>query len=244
MKNLYAYLSETEKEYPYRIRSVADISVGDFDIIKKLLGRYELLEITDPKVTVLQSNPIDFPAYMMVGVTIIDFKTAIPVSCYYVQEEIRKALSINSSEIIVRGINDPYEIQEYLQCEETFEDSLDKPLLSTDVKYDEYNYDVDDGKQFYGDDYNKSLLNYIASAEKEKSNGIYELQPENQKNGIFDWLNKPSEGAKYNDGYDCVKPVSKNDVKSDIKPPANVSAYGNFDSNLRKNEFKRKLKGV
>lgn len=244
MKNLYAYLSETEKEYPYRLRTIAEIDLNDFEKIKKILSRYELIEISDPKSTVIQSNPVDFPSFNMVSVTIIDFKTGIPVSCYYLQEEIRKILSLNNYEIIIRGQNDPYEIQEYIQCEETFEESNGEPLLSTDVKYNEYNYDVDDGKQYYGDKYNQSLLNYIASAEKEKSDGVYELQPENQKKSLFSWMNEKSEDAEYNDGYDCVKPVSKNNIGKGVEAPVNVSAYGNFDSNLRRNEFKRDLKGA
>lgn len=243
MKNLYAYLSETEKEYPYRLRTVADIDLNDFEVIKKLLSRYELVEISNPKTTVIQSNPIDFPAYSMVGVTIIDFKTAIPVSVYYVQEEIRKMLSLNSSEIIIRGQNDPYEIQELIQCEETFEDSDGKPLLSNDPEYHEYNYDVDGGKQYYGDKYNQSLLDYIAASEKEKSDGVYETQPENQKKEIFSFLKNPTEGAEFNKDIDCVKPSSKFDIKSKKDAPAETSAYGNFDSISRKNEFKRKLKG-
>lgn len=244
MKNLYAYLSETEKEYPYRLRTIADIDLDDFEKIKKLLARYELIEISDPRSTVLQSNPVDFPSFNMVSVTIIDFKTGLPVSCYYLQEEIRKILSLNNYELVIRGQNDPYEIQEYIQCEETFEDSIGEPLLSTGVKYNEYNYDVDGGKQYYGDKYNQSLLNYLASADKEKSDGIDDLQPENQDKGLFSWMKKPSEKAEYNKNYDCVKPVSKRDIESNVDAPVNVSAYGNFDSNLRRDEFKRKLKGV
>lgn len=244
MKNLYAYLSETEKEYPYRIRTVATLSMDDFEKIKKLLSRYELIEISDPKVTVLQSNPIDFPSFNMVNVTIIDFKTALPVSGYFVQEEIRKALSLNNYELLVRGQNDPYEIQELIQSEETFEESSGKPLLSSDVDYNEYNYDVDEGNQYYGDKYNQSLMRYIASAEKQKSDGVCEIQPENQNKGLFSWMKNKSEGAEYNKDYDCLKPVSKNDVESDVKPPANVTAYGNFDSNLRRNEFKRIIGGA
>lgn len=242
-KNFYAYLSDTEKEYVYRIRTVVPISKEDIKVLEKVLSKYEVVSISSPRETSLQSAPVDFPSFSMVRVTIIDFITRIPVSNYYVQEEIRKAFGLNNYEINVRGKNDPVEIQEILKDAETLEDSIDSPLLSTNPEYKEYNYDVDSGKQYYGDDYNKSLLSYIAAKEKEKVDGISDLQPENQDKKLFSWLGQKTEGSEWNKDYDTVKPVSKNDIKGNPPEPAEVSPYGNFDSSLRLKEFKRTSKG-
>ena len=246
MKSFYEYLSETEKTYSYRLRTIVPLDERGIEKIKMILTRYDVCFFDGPRETIMQDAPIDFPAYSMVNVYIIDFSTHIPASTYMIQEQIRKSLNLNNTQILVRGINDPCELQEIGMEYNDLEKSIDGPLLSTDVNYKEYNYDFDDGKQYYGDEYNQNLLFYIAKIASEKSDGVVSPQPENQKSNIFDWLKDKVDAGDFNSEIDCVKPVSKNNLsKKDIKKitaPANVSPYGNFDSIGRLGEYLRTRK--
>lgn len=248
MKSFYAYLAETEKTYSYRMRTIVQLSDTDIKKIKTILSKYDLCDFIGPSETIMQESPVDFPAYNMVNVYIIDFKTHIPASCYMIQEQIRKSLSINNSQLIIRGENDPTELQELSDEYNDLETSIGKPLLSTDPEYDEYNYSFDKDKKYYGDEYNQSLLTYLAVKASEKSDGISDyVQPENQKPKAFDWMNKKIDDGEFNKGHDGVTPVSKNNLtKKQIKKvtePVEVSPYGNIDSTIRFGEFKRTKKG-
>lgn len=246
MKSFYAYMSETEKTYSYRMRTIVKLSDNDIKKIQTILSKYNVCYFDGPRETIMQESPIDFPAYNMVNVYIIDFKTHIPASGYMIQEQIRKSLNINNSQIIVRGENDPSELQEINLDLENFEDSLGKPLLDTTPEYEEYNYNFDDGKQYYGDEYNKNFLLYLAKISALKDDGIQTLQPENQKQSMFGWLKDKVDDGIFNKDHDGITPISKNNLtKKEIKkitPPANVSPYGNFDSTVRLGEFNRKTK--
>ncbi|AXH72761.1 MAG: hypothetical protein [Caudoviricetes sp.] len=246
MKSFYAYLSETEKTYSYRMRTIVQLSETDIKKIKTILSKYDVCYFDGPRETIMQESPIDFPAYNMVNVHIIDFKTKIPASCYMIQEQIRKSLSINNSQIIIRGENDPTELQELSDEYNDLETSIGKPLLSTSPVYDEYNYDFDKDVQYYGDEYNQKLLTYLAALAAAKSDGVVDVQPENQKEKAFSWMNAKVDDGVFNDGHDGVTPVSKNNLSKKqikkIKEPVEVSPYGNIDSTLRFGEFKRTKK--
>lgn len=246
MKSFYAYLSETEKTYSYRMRTIVPLSELDIEKIKTILSKYDVCYFDGPRETIMQESPVDFPAYNMVNVYLIDFSTHIPASGYMLQEQIRKSLSINNSQLIIRGENDPNELQVVSNEYNDLETSIGKPLLSTSPIYDEYDYNFDHGEQYYGDEYNQKLLDYLAKVAYEKSDGIQDIQPENQKEGMFGWLKGKVDSGEFNKDHNCVTPVSKNNLTKrqikNTKPPAETSPYGNFDSVGRRGEFKRTLK--
>lgn len=235
MKCFLQYLAEAIKQYEYRIRTIAPITDDSIERIKEVLDKYNLVSISKPKKTILQYSPLDFPEVQSAEVYIIDIKTTVPASSEMLVQEIRGALNIPRSELIVRSPNDPMELETIVQDSKSkgLKDSDTDPLLSSDPAYHEYPTDIDE-PQAFGDDYNKRFLAYLAKIAADRKTIEAVVQPENQEKnafGLMSELNNVSDD--FNKDYDTPKPVPTSKADESAKEPADVSNEGSFITSKR-----------
>jgi hypothetical protein len=245
MANFYEYLSKSKREYEYRIKSVVAMDDKFISNIEKAVAKYGFISISKPKKTIAQSNPLDFPNIPFAEVWIVDVKTHIPVSTGILLPELRAALNIPEKFLVVRAENDPMEIE--TNRIDAIADAVAKsktqpiPLLSTDPKYEEWNYDADKDTP-YGDAYNKKFLAYLAQVAADREFLEAAVNPENdtKKKNMFTWLKDQPTAEDFNKDFDTVKPISQTTKKTGgtTDKPASVANPGNFDSRHRSNVLK------
>ena len=233
MKSFYRYLAESAKSYKYRVKSIVPMDEYFIATLKKALFKYDVQSVSKPKKLMAQKTPLDFNAYPMAEVWIVDIVTAVPASSYVLATQIRAALQVVDGLLVVRGENEPIEIEaekiEEIHKDDEAKAKLDDPMYETE----------DQPKEIaYGDTYNKKLLNYLAQV---KADGEAKTVPEIEevkKNNKFAWLNPKDKnvGADFNAGIDTVKPVHVNTKKAGKDPvkPNLTSASGNYDENVKR----------
>ena len=233
MKSFYHYLAESAKSYKYRVKSIVPIDDKFIETLKKALFKYDVQSVSKPKKLMAQKVPLDFKDFPMSEVWIVDVVTSVPASSYVMATQIRAALQLIDSLLVVRGENEPVEIEaekiEEIHKDDEAKAKLDDPMYATE----------DQPKEIaYGDTYNKKLLNYLAQV---KAAGEAKTVPEIEevkKNNKFAWLNPKDKnvGADFNAGIDTVKPVHVNTKKAGKDPvkPNLTSASGNYDENVKR----------
>lgn len=249
MKSFYHYLAEAKKEYSYKIKLISAVDDAAVSRIERALVKYDIISISKPKKTILQAAPLDFKRASNVEVWIIDVVTHLPASSYVMWEELRTALEIPGDNIVVRGLNEPMEIEsqrieaQHNMDKEAVKDGLIRDsLLGVDGTYPEYEAGISDTP--YGDEYNKRLLNYLAQVQANRpQNDEHFVEP---KNALFKWLTPEQKpGEDFNQDQDAVKPVhSGTKVRGkDPVEPTEVSPQGNIQHNPRTNGVYKDGKG-
>lgn len=224
MKNFYHYLAENQREYSYRIKLAQPVSDANMDAIERVLHRYDVLEVGKPRKTIMQHNPMDFHGMGLIEVHILDVKTSRPAVSYQLALDIAAALKVGENRVVVRGSNEPIELQNRAM-EELLGEEPQPALLGREEPAVEQS-------DSYGDGYNKRLLDYLAqSRANDAAADAHETTP---KSNLFGWLNSKDavESDDFNSQFDTVKPVAARNKKPTAKPkPATATAApGNFDS--------------
>ena len=78
MKNFKDYLTESERTYNYRIKLVGDIPSNFVKELEGKLKQFDIVKISAPKTTPVQTNPADFPAFANDRVTHVDVEFRYP----------------------------------------------------------------------------------------------------------------------------------------------------------------------
>lgn len=236
MKTFLHYLAEAEasREYHLRIKTVFPLD-EHMDAIETLLKKYRLIDANGPHKTIIQANPLDFADIDNAHVYILDIVTGMPVSAYVLQQELITALKQPEKFLIVRGDNDPMEVEaERLRSqaeieEKAEEEGLDRlALLNTNPEYFDHEKG-EDGKKFYGDEYNSTFLKYLSQVAATRRDA--EVKPASP---LFSFLkDEKPEAEDFNAGIDGVKPEPwwLNDGKA--APDPLVSPEGNYDDDAR-----------
>ena len=218
MKTFFEYLNESVKEYSYRIKTIVPIDDNFLDRLETVLRKYDILEVSAPKKTIVQNNPLDFKDIGHAEVYIVDVLTRIPASSYVMQQELRGVLNIPEKYIVVRGKNEPIEL-ETLAIQANAEISAEAKekglspaaLLDASPDYEEVDYAAA-GDPAYGDAYNAKFLNYLKNVEHVRPDMT--VEPSTEKKPVaFGWLAK------------------KEEVKA--QEPAETSNKGNFDDSKK-----------
>jgi len=240
MKSFKHYLLESNREYHYRIKTVVEMNDDRLDRVERLLQKYNLMDISNPKKTLMQRHPLDFQDLDHAEVWIVDVVTGLPVSAYILQQEIRTVLEISETFVIVRTDNDPLEVEtEMRNAIDDINDQgkklgLDKNTLMNTTGYLDSEMGLD-GKTFYGDEYNNKLRDYLANISATR-------KPEVKSSPLFDFVkgNEKPENADANDFNKDIKDAPKSvpwwERMSDIDfndVEKKVSPEGNFDDDFR-----------
>jgi hypothetical protein len=61
MKNFKEYLSESKKQYPFKIKVAGEFSKEQEKTLESLLGRYAVVKFKKSTTTPVQELPLDFP---------------------------------------------------------------------------------------------------------------------------------------------------------------------------------------
>lgn len=232
MKNIREYISETNKSHHYRIKTVVPLEDKEMSRIEQTLIRYEPINITNPIKTMLQSHPLDFSGVMNAEVFIVDIELAFPASSYVLQQELCGSLNIPETYVVVRGDNEPSEIEteRLLANKELNSDAKEKgyrrAALLQMSNYEDVE-DIHDVGIVYGNEHTGMFLSYlkkVADARKDKEKVDAPLSG-------FKWLEMPDM-----DSQEPGRP--KNDFNAEYETEHEpklpyTSVEGNFDDDGR-----------
>lgn len=243
MKTFKTLLAESQNEYHYRMKTVVNPTDEKMDDIERLLKRYKLINISNPRKLDAKQDSLSFRDIENADVYVLDFVIGLPMSAYILQQELRAALNIPEKFVVVRADNEPVEV--YSSQNELLR-KLDQKakaeghtdagsLLSTDRHYlDAEQPLVSDA---FGNRYNMKLLNTLSKVAAERKNQTF--QTSSDLNNVAEMQNtvrQPQQDtADFNAAYDTPKPVYK--AKPPVEEPVAshyISADGNFDDDTKK----------
>lgn len=160
MKTFKEYLTESKKEFVYRIKTIHPMDDSDIERIENHLAKYEVKSVQAPKKLMLQSAPYDFPQARGYEVHVIEFVTQRPASAYQIQTEISSLLGLSDGAMKVRSNMEPLEQQEMAQTDAEPEGSI--------LEDGDYN-DAEkvNSEDFYGDKYNTKFVKELLAMRKD-----------------------------------------------------------------------------
>jgi hypothetical protein len=161
MSEFARYLSESIKEYVYKIKVAGDLDKDFADQLETACQKFEVKKLSAGKKTPIQEMPLDFPALKNIQVTIYELTTMYPVSAHELKEYLAYYLNLPKNQLVVKKPGEPSE--EY-QDEMKNKPSEFKSKLQ-DIEYgDAPKVEAD---KIYGDKANASLLKELLKARKE-----------------------------------------------------------------------------
>ena len=181
MKTFYEYLAESNKEYALRIKFATDVTEAMLDRMETHLEKYGVKEITKPKKTIAQSNPMDFAESRGREVTIVDFVLDYPVVSDVLRDEICEATGLSRTHVVVRSPDDEPMNEE--EAKSKLEDSeySDAPKIEPE--------------KHYGDVYNSKFTEELAKVRAERKNEIIGETPKGVEDGIGEGNTKSPIGS-------------------------------------------------
>ncbi|MBL18205.1 MAG: hypothetical protein CMC82_00025 [Flavobacteriaceae bacterium] len=175
MKTFKQYLMENMKEYKFRIKYAGELTDAQLDRLEMAVGKYNLKDMSKPKVTPIQEHPIDFQTLKNSEVSIIDIAVTYPTTVEMLRNELVEYAGMHGSHLIVMNPNDPNEIAREQNLEEQgkdYETRLLNPELKDDVKAEEH----------FGDKYNENLLKDLAKNKETPEYSLAEKYAEEVEN--------------------------------------------------------------
>lgn len=248
-KSFKEYITDQEREYNVRVKTIVPIGDEELGLIEQVMQKYVIADITTPRKTILQKNPLDFYDINNAEVYIFDITTKLPMSSYVVLQELKLALNIPEKYIVVRSENDPIEnYSQHIEGEEQIEgDALNSDLepsarLSTDSEYDK-DERGDLEEPLYGDEFNKNFLETLADVAKSRED--FSEHPESEElndGGTVADSEKLEDGRAFNDDIadapepeysiyaETLKNLRKKKEHAEIGK-SKLSTKGNYDDN-------------
>lgn len=238
--DLKQYITESEKQYRLRLKTVTPIDDDKMDQIENYVARYNPISISRPSKTILQREPLDFPNVLAAEVYIVDFIFGLPCAPHVLRADLRKLLDAPENYVFVRDMNEWGEIETArLNALADIEAEAERrglklaPLL-TDPDYNDAEHDH---AEMFGTDYNAALVAYLSDVEKEKR-----VAREKVETAPFKWLDlvDGAEGfpeqdkSNYNANIDDAPFVTWKPKK---KPDVSQSILGSLD--LSRGEIRR-----
>ena len=155
MKSFTHYLTESQKQYPFRIKIASEMTTEQENLMKQLLGKYtreNALKNFKKSKTPIQALPLDFPQVKNSEVHIYEVVLDWPTTQQELTEYLSSGLGVGKQQLVVRSPNEPTE--EYQNVEEPR-----KGALLDDPDYKESpNAKFED---FYGDKYNMNFVKQL-----------------------------------------------------------------------------------
>jgi|SRR5882672_7149588 len=221
---LKQYITEAEKQYNLRLKTIVPLDDSVMDQIENYLVKYNPLSISRPSKTILQREPLDFPNVDAAEVYIVDMTFGLPAAPHVIRADLRKLLDAPENFVFVRNRNEPGEIEsERLNALadielEAAKRGLKPAALLNDPDYDEAEHDH---QGLYGTDYNAELLKYLGTVEEER----HKMQ-EVVDNAPFKWLPlSDQDTSNYNQNVKDAPFVAKATTKPDVRQ----HILGSFD---------------
>lgn len=170
-----------------RLKTVVPLDDEAMDRVEMTVAKYQPLFISRPKKTIIQRQPIEFPAYQNAEVFIADFTFAMPVAPSVLRDDIRKTLGAADEAVYVRNDAEPGELEmEHLNALADIDAEATKKKLKPVARLDDPGYhEIDEVEHadMYGNEYNAAFLSYLARVRKEQ-----EDRSVHAANAPFRWL--------------------------------------------------------
>ena len=101
MKSFAKFLTESKKQYAFRVKLACECSKEQLAELKTALDKYSVAAMSQPKETPIAETHANFPHLKNVKLTIIDILTDYPANPVQIREMIRDVLAISESHIMV-----------------------------------------------------------------------------------------------------------------------------------------------
>lgn len=234
MKNLTQYLMESEKEYRFRIKLATEPSADMMALLEKSMVKFGLKSLTEPKKTIIQSKPMDFANLSNTELWIMDGVCSYPVTSQILEQFISTVIRVPMNEVRVIGPDHPGEVdqdalvadREKMEAAKTPEEKMAASKLMDSEYKDAPKINT---KDFYGDDYNKKLVQRVKETIKDRSMVKYAKDP------------KVEVPPKELDKGGVRSPVGS--VQNRLPDPYNVKKFSPRENGIRSTESFNKLKG-
>ncbi len=152
MKNFKEYLTESKKQYTFKVKIAGDVTNEQEAHMKRALGRFTLtdtLQSVKKSVTPIQSLPLDFPQLRNCEVNIFEVVLDYPTTQQELTEYLSTELGISKQKLVVRSPNEPSEEYQHI-------DSKREGALLNDPDYKEAG--TPQFEDYYGDKYNSGFV--------------------------------------------------------------------------------------
>lgn len=176
MKSFKEHLTESKKQYDFRIKIAGDFTTEQESTLKKALDKYQVSGWKKTGKTPIQELPLDFPQVKNCEVNIYEVTLDYPTTQFELTEFIANHCGVNRTHLAVRRPGEPSE--EYqTPVPERKSALLDDPDYkeSENAKFEDY----------YGDKYNSGFVKEL--------NDILKLQRKERNEQI-----PTTEAAKFN----------------------------------------------
>jgi len=159
MKSFKEYLAEAVQENPIRIKIACDVTDDMMDIIERELERYDIVSINKPVKTIMQEHPLDFGTKVRnAEVYIIDAIVNMPISHETFRRNLSDKLAIAYETVVVKGPNDPIEIEQEAEVQRQTADSESyEPKVGQDYT-DKEKKVAETDKPVSGEEHKKNFL--------------------------------------------------------------------------------------
>ena len=161
MSTFTQYLTESVKQYDYKIKVAGELDKGFADKLETALGKFDVAKLSAGKSYPIQETPLDFPQFKNTNVTIFDAVTNYPASVFEMTEYLANYLNLAKNQIVVRKPGEP---TEQYQADAKVKNEYASVLQ--DVEYKDAPKTKAD--EVYGDKANASLLKELLKDRKEK----------------------------------------------------------------------------
>lgn len=91
MNSLTDYITESSKQYEYRVKVAGELPTENLTYFKQSLAKFDLQSVTEPKTTPITKNPMGFPDLENVELNIFDIILNYPANSGQVIELARLA---------------------------------------------------------------------------------------------------------------------------------------------------------
>lgn len=224
------YLTEAEKQYHLRLKTIVPLDDVAMDRIEMAVAKYLPVFIGQPKKTIIQRQPLEFPETQNAEIYMVDMTFGLPAAPHVIRDDIRKALQAADGSVFVRNQSEPGEL-EMERCNaladieaEAITKGLTPIALLGDGDYNEA--ETHDHATMFGNSYNAAFLSYLSTVQKERNDKVYKVE-----NAPFVWLDIPDRTAEPAADFNAdIKGAPRVAPQGIITPPVNKHVLGHFAS--------------
>lgn len=182
MSTFTQYLTESAKQYEYKIKVAGELDKDFANKLETALGKFDVAKLSAGKTYPIQETPLDFPQFKNVEVTIFDATTNYPASVFEMTEYLAHYLNLGRNQIVVRKPGEPTE--EYQEQMKAEKEKTEFESVLQDVEYK----DAPKKEEVFGDKANQSLLKELLKDRESKfevkkgtDNKTQDIQPKEEK---------------------------------------------------------------
>mgnify|MGYP003565214973 CR=1 FL=1 len=124
MKNFRDFLTESTQTYKFKIRVAGEVPEGFEDRLKMNLEKFDLVKLSAGKRTPITEKPLDFPQLQNLEVTHYEAELNYPTTSHHLEHYLVDNCMIPHSHMVVRGENDPVDMQQVEVDDKPYESLL------------------------------------------------------------------------------------------------------------------------